>query len=75
MKLNLDQTFKSVDYTYYTQNKDGSFTATTQATFENAMGTHAENWTFKIAAQGNSYFASDFKHTIDKNYIQQGRKK
>ena len=75
LKLNLDQTFKSVDYTYYAQNKDGSFIATTQATFANAMGTHAENWTFKITAQGNSYFASDFKHTIDKNYIHQGGKK
>jgi hypothetical protein len=74
LKLNLDQTFKSVDYTYYTQNKDGSYNATTQATFGNAMGTHAENWTFKITAQGNSYFASDFNYTIDKNYINQGGK-
>lgn len=72
LTLNLDQNFKSVDYTYYSKNKDGSFTATTQVTFENSMGTHAENWTFTIKAQGNSYFASNFKHAIDKNYITKG---
>lgn len=72
LSLNLDQTFKSVDYTYYSKNKDGSFTATTQVTFENSMGTHAENWTFTIKAQGNSYFASNFKHVIEKNYITKG---
>lgn len=72
LTYNPTQSFISLDYSHYRQNADDTYTASVQATFKNAMGTHAENWTFTIKPQGSSYFASGFKPLIETNYDKKG---
>ncbi|MCT0052415.1 translation initiation factor 2, partial [Lactococcus lactis subsp. lactis] len=38
--------------------------AVVQITMKNALGTHVENYQFTIEKQKQSYFATDFKHTL-----------
>ena len=71
LSVNVNESLKSVDYTYFAKEKDGSYQAVVQATFKNAMGTHPENWAFHVKKQGNTYFSNEFSHEIPSNYSKQ----
>lgn len=60
-------TFKSLDYTYYKENKE-TIIAFVQVTFEVAGTTHAENFTLTLSQKGKSYYVTQLVHTIPTDY-------
>lgn len=62
-------TFKSLDYTYYTKDKE-TITAYVQVTFDVAGTTHAENVTLTLSEKGKSYYVTQLEHTIPTDYAQ-----
>lgn len=64
LSLNKDQEFKSLDQATYESKGDNKYHAVVQITMKNALGTHVENYQFTIEKQKQSYFATDFKHTL-----------
>lgn len=63
LTLNTSEKFKSLDQSVY-KAKGNTYEATVQVTMENALGTHVENYRFIIEKQKQSYFATEFKHTL-----------
>ncbi|AUS69160.1 translation initiation factor IF-2 N-terminal domain-containing protein [Lactococcus lactis] len=64
LSLNKGQEFKSLDQATYESKGDNKYHAVVQVTMKNALGTHVENYQFTIEKQKQSYFATDFKHTL-----------
>lgn len=64
LSLNKGQEFKSLDQATYESKGDNKYHAVVQITMKNALGTHVENYQFTIEKQKQSYFATDFKHTL-----------
>ncbi|MGN8065008.1 translation initiation factor IF-2 N-terminal domain-containing protein [Lactococcus lactis] len=64
LSLNKGQEFKSLDQATYESQGDNKYHAVVQVTMKNALGTHVENYQFTIEKQKQSYFATDFKHTL-----------
>jgi len=64
LSLNKGQEFKSLDQATYESKGDNKYHAVVQVTMKNSLGTHVENYQFAIEKQKQSYFATDFKHTL-----------
>ena len=64
LSLNKGQEFKSLDQATYEAKGGDKYHAVVQITMKNALGTHVENYQFTIEKQKQSYFATDFKHTL-----------
>lgn len=64
LSLNKGQEFKSLDQATYDSKGGNKYHAVVQVTMKNALGTHVENYQFTIEKQKQSYFATDFKHTL-----------
>ncbi|MGF2004244.1 translation initiation factor IF-2 N-terminal domain-containing protein [Lactococcus lactis] len=64
LSLNKGQEFKSLDQATYESKGDNKYHAVVQVTMKNSLGTHVENYQFTIEKQKQSYFATDFKHTL-----------
>lgn len=64
LSLNKGQEFKSLDQATYEAKGGDKYHAVVQITMKNALGTHLENYQFTIEKQKQSYFATDFKHTL-----------
>ena len=64
LSLNKGQEFKSLDQATYESKGGDKYHAVVQITMKNALGTHVENYQFTIEKQKQSYFATDFKHTL-----------
>lgn len=64
LSLNKGQEFKSLDQATYEAKGGDKYQAIVQVTMKNALGTHVENYQFTIEKQKQSYFATDFKHTL-----------
>lgn len=65
LSLNDSETFQSLDQATY-EPKGDTYQAIVQVTMKNELGTHVENYQFTISKQKQSYFATDFKHTLPK---------
>lgn len=63
LSYNSSESFKNLDQAVY-QDKGKYYQAVVQVTMENRLGTHAENYQFKIEKQNQSYFATDFEHHL-----------
>lgn len=64
LSLNKGQEFKSLDQATYEAKGGDKYHAVVQVTMKNSLGTHVENYQFTIEKQKQSYFATDFKHTL-----------
>lgn len=64
LSLNKGQEFKSLDQATYEAKGGDKYHAVVQITMKNELGTHVENYQFTIEKQKQSYFATDFKHTL-----------
>ncbi|KSU07448.1 hypothetical protein KF282_0710 [Lactococcus lactis subsp. lactis] len=64
LSLNKGQEFKSLGQATYGSKGGDKYHAVVQITMKNALGTHVENYQFTIEKQKQSYFATDFKHTL-----------
>lgn len=64
LNLSTGETFKSIDYSYYSKISDNSYKAVIQASFSNGLGVVPENLTFTIEQTGQTYFAKDFSNVI-----------
>lgn len=64
LSLNKGQEFKSLDQATYEAKGNNKFHAVVQVTMKNGLGTHVENYQFTIEKQKQSYFATDFKHSL-----------
>ena len=63
LSYNSSEEFKSLDQAVY-QAKGNHYQAVVQVTMQNQLGTHVENYNFLIEKQNQSYFATDFEHTL-----------
>ena len=64
LSLNKGQEFKSLDQATYESKGGNKYHAVVQVTMKNSLGTHVENYQFTVEKQKQSYFATDFKHTL-----------
>lgn len=64
LNLSTGETFKSIDYSYYSKISDNTYKAVIQASFSNGLGVVPENLTFTIEQTGQTYFAKDFSNVI-----------
>lgn len=64
LSFNKGQEFKSLDQATYESKGGNKYHAVVQVTMKNALGTHVENYRFTVEKQKQSYFATDFKHTL-----------
>ena len=64
LPLNQSESFVSLDRSTYEEKGAQVYQAIVQVTMKNALGTHVENYQFRIEKQKASYFATDFKHTL-----------